>query len=99
MSFSLQELELYNQDMLEKPAVLALNKIDTDPGGKLTDSIVQLIKNLPGMAFVDDEFLSFLFYAPKEVGRAYCFCVVHSFVRLSRFLMHAISYKPCMLGF
>ena len=36
--------------MLEKPAVLALNKIDTDPGGERTKTIVELIKNLPGIA-------------------------------------------------
>ena len=42
--------------MLEKPAVLALNKIDTDPGGECTDKIVQLIKNLPGMYRNDPKF-------------------------------------------
>ena len=47
--FVFQELELYNKDLLQKPAVLALNKIDEDPEGKLTDRIVQMVKDLPGI--------------------------------------------------
>jgi GTPase involved in cell partitioning and DNA repair len=43
-----QELEMFNKDLLQKPAVLALNKIDTDQQGKLTDHVVDLVKALPG---------------------------------------------------
>jgi len=39
---------LFNPELLDKPAVIALNKIDEDSGGFLTDSIVDQIKNLPG---------------------------------------------------
>jgi GTPase involved in cell partitioning and DNA repair len=46
--FVLKELELFNSDLLKKPAVLALNKIDTDKDGTLTDSIVDQIQNIPG---------------------------------------------------
>ncbi|XP_060608542.1 GTP-binding protein 10-like [Ruditapes philippinarum] len=42
-----KELELFNSDLLKKPAVLALNKIDTDKDGTLTDSIVDQIQNIP----------------------------------------------------
>lgn len=44
----MQELELFNIDLLKKPAVLALNKIDTDEGGEKTDAIVDQILRLPG---------------------------------------------------
>jgi len=43
-----QELELYNPALLQKPAVIALNKIDLDPSGKITDEIVDRLKHLPG---------------------------------------------------
>ncbi|KAH3721511.1 GTP-binding protein 10-like [Dreissena polymorpha] len=42
-----KELELYNKDLLHKPAVVALNKIDTDATGDITNSVVDRIKHLP----------------------------------------------------
>ncbi|KAK7508489.1 hypothetical protein BaRGS_00000055, partial [Batillaria attramentaria] len=44
------ELELYRPDLLEKPAVLVVNKIDTDPSGHLTEQLLRNIKNLPDSA-------------------------------------------------
>lgn len=34
---------------MDKPAVLALNKIDCDPEGKAAEEVLQKLKNLPGM--------------------------------------------------
>lgn len=39
---------MFNPELLHKPTLIALNKIDEDKGGVLTDSIVEKIKNLPG---------------------------------------------------
>ncbi|XP_052797217.1 GTP-binding protein 10-like [Mya arenaria] len=50
-----KELELYNKDLLHKPAVIALNKIDTDRSGKLTDSIIDKIKHMPELVSDVDE--------------------------------------------
>lgn len=52
-----QELELYNKDVLEKPAILALNKIDLDPDGTQSNEIIELVKGLPdSLSTVDPEF-------------------------------------------
>ncbi|CAG2231017.1 GTP-binding protein 10,GTP-binding protein 10 homolog,GTPase Obg,GTPase Obg/CgtA [Mytilus edulis] len=42
-----KELELYKEELLDKPAVLALNKIDCDPEGKAAEEVLQKLKNLP----------------------------------------------------
>ncbi|KAL4222035.1 GTP-binding protein 10 [Mactra antiquata] len=52
-----KELELFNPELLKKPAVLALNKIDTDKNGQITDDIVNLIKQLPDSLSIVDESL------------------------------------------
>ncbi|XP_045169494.2 GTP-binding protein 10-like isoform X2 [Mercenaria mercenaria] len=52
-----KELELFNMDLLKKPAVLALNKIDTDEDGTRTDAIVDQIMNLPDSLSEVDESL------------------------------------------
>lgn len=52
-----KELEMFNKDLLQKPAVLALNKIDTDQQGKLTDHVVDLVKALPDSLLEVDESL------------------------------------------
>ncbi|KAL3831429.1 hypothetical protein ACJMK2_023180 [Sinanodonta woodiana] len=41
-----KELELFNPEMLDKPAILALNKIDTDHNST-ADHVIDLVKNLP----------------------------------------------------
>ncbi|GFR68318.1 GTP-binding protein 10-like protein [Elysia marginata] len=42
-----KELDEYGHGMLEKPSILALNKIDTDKSGVKVDRLLDLIKNLP----------------------------------------------------
>lgn len=44
-----KELDEYGHGMLEKPSVLALNKIDTDTSGRAADKLMDLISNLPGI--------------------------------------------------
>lgn len=44
-----KELELYNKDLLRKPCVLLLNKIDKDNSQKELDTIIDKVINLPGM--------------------------------------------------
>ncbi|KAH9520368.1 hypothetical protein Btru_060602 [Bulinus truncatus] len=43
----IQELDEYGQGMLDKPSVLALNKIDTDSNLTKTKQLLDLVKNLP----------------------------------------------------
>ena len=46
----------------------------------------------------------FVYYAPnfEKVGGAYCFWLVHSYIRLYirtlRFFMPPVTFEPCMLG-
>jgi GTPase involved in cell partitioning and DNA repair len=47
--FSHQELELYKEELLDKPAVLALNKIDEDLDGAAVKEILQKVRDLPGI--------------------------------------------------
>jgi hypothetical protein len=47
--FSHQELELYKEELLDKPAVLALNKIDEDLDGAAVKDILQKVRDLPGI--------------------------------------------------
>ncbi|GFO20175.1 GTP-binding protein 10 homolog [Plakobranchus ocellatus] len=42
-----KELDEYGHGMLEKPSILALNKIDTDHSGRSVETLTDLIKNLP----------------------------------------------------
>ncbi|XP_060066945.1 GTP-binding protein 10 homolog [Ylistrum balloti] len=52
-----KELELYNRDVLEKPAILALNKIDLDQAKEKTRTIISQVKHLPeSLSDVDPEF-------------------------------------------
>ena len=52
LSFILtKEVELYKRHLLDKPAVLALNKIDCDPDGALVKDIIARVKSLPGSIF------------------------------------------------
>ncbi|CAG5132405.1 unnamed protein product, partial [Candidula unifasciata] len=53
----IQELDEYGHGMLEKPSFMALNKIDTDKSGHLTDRLFDLVKNLPdSLEEVDESF-------------------------------------------
>lgn len=45
-----RELELYRPDLLDKPAILVANKMDSDPSGTLTEELVLCMKNLPESA-------------------------------------------------
>ncbi|XP_041366323.1 GTP-binding protein 10-like [Gigantopelta aegis] len=42
-----QELELYREDLLSKPAILALNKCDVEGSEEKLEEVVRLINNLP----------------------------------------------------
>ncbi|RUS89350.1 hypothetical protein EGW08_002870 [Elysia chlorotica] len=42
-----KELDEYGHGMLEKPSILAINKIDTDASGRSLARLMDLIKNLP----------------------------------------------------
>ncbi|XP_025094287.1 GTP-binding protein 10-like [Pomacea canaliculata] len=42
-----KELELYKEDLVQKPAVLVINKIDTDPDETQVNELMQLLKALP----------------------------------------------------
>ncbi|KAK3744069.1 hypothetical protein RRG08_018698 [Elysia crispata] len=42
-----KELDEYGHGMVDKPSILALNKIDTDESGKSLARLLDLIKNLP----------------------------------------------------
>ncbi|XP_022316504.2 GTP-binding protein 10 homolog [Crassostrea virginica] len=42
-----KEVELYKRHLLDKPAVLALNKIDCDPDGSIVKDIIERVKTLP----------------------------------------------------
>lgn len=42
-----RELELYKKELLDKPAVLALNKVDMDPDGTALQEVMEKIKKLP----------------------------------------------------
>lgn len=53
----IKELELFNNELLKKPAVLALNKIDTDETGEETDAIVDQVLRLPDSLSEVDEIL------------------------------------------
>ncbi|OWF51029.1 GTP-binding protein 10-like [Mizuhopecten yessoensis] len=51
-----KELELYNREVLEKPAILALNKIDLDHDNEKTNTLIQQVKGLPeSLSAVDSE--------------------------------------------
>uniref|UniRef100_A0A2C9KDI9 OBG-type G domain-containing protein n=1 Tax=Biomphalaria glabrata TaxID=6526 RepID=A0A2C9KDI9_BIOGL len=53
----IQELEEYGHGMLDKPSILALNKIDTDSDFTKTKDLLNLIKNLPdSLSDVREEF-------------------------------------------
>ncbi|XP_071108569.1 GTP-binding protein 10 homolog [Haliotis cracherodii] len=41
-----KELELYREDLVSKPAVLAINKTDTEGGQEKAEEVVQLIKTM-----------------------------------------------------
>jgi len=43
-----QELELYKPELVNKPAILILNKIDTEGAEKLCDETVKKVKNMKG---------------------------------------------------
>ena len=42
-----RELELYRPDLLDKPAMLVVNKVDTDPDGFLTRELTSCLEQLP----------------------------------------------------
>ncbi|XP_012940214.1 GTP-binding protein 10 homolog [Aplysia californica] len=51
-----QELEAYGHGMLDKPAILAINKTDTDPSGEKVTRLMSLVQNLPeSLETVDEE--------------------------------------------
>lgn len=51
-----RELELYRPDLLAKPALLLLNKRDTDPQGHLTHDLLACLQQLPqSMDSVDEQ--------------------------------------------
>ena len=43
-----QELELYKPELVNKPAILIINKIDTEGAGKLCDDTVTKVKSIQG---------------------------------------------------
>lgn len=43
-----QEVEMYKHHLVDKPALLALNKIDCDHDGSIVKDIIERIKSLPG---------------------------------------------------
>lgn len=51
----MQELNLYREELIDKPAILALNKIDLDPGHTNADKIIELVQALPDSLSVVDE--------------------------------------------
>lgn len=52
-----KELELYNREVLDKPAILALNKIDLDEDKEKTTDVIMKVKKLPeSLNTVDPEF-------------------------------------------
>ncbi|XP_033762063.1 GTP-binding protein 10 homolog [Pecten maximus] len=52
-----KELELYNREVLDKPAILALNKIDLDSDMEKTKDVVMKVKHLPeSLSTVDPKF-------------------------------------------
>jgi len=40
---------LYKEELLDKPAVLALNKVDEDLDGAVVKDILQKVRDLPGI--------------------------------------------------
>ncbi|XP_076463498.1 GTP-binding protein 10-like [Babylonia areolata] len=51
-----KELELYQPDLLDKPALLVLNKSDTDPDGRLEGEVMSQLEDLPvSMDTIDSE--------------------------------------------
>jgi len=42
-------LELYKPELVSKPAILILNKIDTEGAEKLNDVTVEKVKSMKGM--------------------------------------------------
>ena len=49
--FLLQELELYNEELVNKPAVLILNKLDIDGADKLFSSTVERFEHVKGQLY------------------------------------------------
>ncbi len=43
-----QELELYKDELLQKPAVLALNKIDIEGSDRVLEEVLNQLKDIPG---------------------------------------------------
>ncbi len=53
MSWTLfQELELYKEELLQKPAVLALNKIDIEGADRKVQEVLRLVENMEGAALL-----------------------------------------------
>jgi len=48
----IQELELYKPELVSKPAILIINKIDTEGAEKLCDETVKKVKNMQGYYFI-----------------------------------------------
>lgn len=47
----LQELELYNDELVTKPAILAINKSDTDEDGTKFEQIKDCLTNIKGNCY------------------------------------------------
>lgn len=43
-----KELEMYNKDLLKKPCILLLNKIDADGSQQHCENMLEKVNNLPG---------------------------------------------------
>jgi len=48
-----QELELYKPELVSKPAILILNKIDTEGADKIADVTVEKVKAMKGIYSVN----------------------------------------------
>lgn len=46
--FIMQELEMYDEELVNKPAILAINKCDTDEDGTKFEAIKDSLKVLKG---------------------------------------------------
>lgn len=47
----MKELELYNEDLMSKPSMLLINKMDTEEAVQKYDEISDKLKNIPGKSF------------------------------------------------
>jgi len=56
-----QELELYKPELVSKPAILILNKIDIKGAQELRDITVEKVKHMRGSCVIDREFSTWMF--------------------------------------